>query len=150
MLSAACLGCLVSNEGDNDGPPPIEPCLSDGVVYEGPPEPSCDCVESDLALMDGGDFEAMTPGCQCCFFSVQDDQTSDPFILCLAPLLPQPDFCADPGNAQSNPDGMLYECRHACENKDAPMDVLEAAGCFNAEHEDQICVTEGVYAPGEM
>ena len=37
MLSAACLGCLVSNEGDNDGPPPIEPCLSDGVVYEGLP-----------------------------------------------------------------------------------------------------------------
>eukprot|EP01043_Picozoa_sp_COSAG02_P067831 COSAG02_NODE_11045_length_1805_cov_11.577960_2_plen_284_part_00 len=36
LLSAACLSCLVAHEG-GDGPPPIEPCLSDGVVYEGPP-----------------------------------------------------------------------------------------------------------------
>ena len=170
LLSGACLGCLIANEGqgDNDGPPPIQPCLSDGVVYDGLPAMSpasepwdpgmtgdCNadmavCVASDLALLDGADFESLTPGCRCCFMSVNEDTTMDPFTLCLAPLVPQRDFCADPGNAQSNPDAVLSECRHACENWDAPMDVLEAAGCFEPEHEDQICVTEGVYAPGEM
>ena len=75
----------------------------------------------------------------------------DPFVYCLAPLLAQQvDFCADPGNATSNPDAAMYECRHACENWDAPWEELEAAGCFNDQHEDQLCVTEGVYAPGEM
>ena len=152
LLSAACLSCLVAHEG-GDGPPPIEPCLSDGVVYEGPGGCNPDtavCVESDLALMQGADFESLTPGCQCCFMSVGDDPDADPFVLCLAPLFPQVDFCADPGNAQSNPNATIYECRHACENWDAPMEELEAAGCFNDEHADQICVTEGVYAPGEM
>eukprot|EP01043_Picozoa_sp_COSAG02_P103373 COSAG02_NODE_39382_length_417_cov_36.185535_1_plen_94_part_01 len=71
LLSAACLSCLVAHEG-GDGPPPIEPCLSDGVVYEGPGGCNPDtavCVESDLALMQGADFESLTPGCQCCFMS---------------------------------------------------------------------------------
>eukprot|EP01043_Picozoa_sp_COSAG02_P064252 COSAG02_NODE_9335_length_2251_cov_5.381041_2_plen_136_part_01 len=31
------------------------------------------CAESDLALMQGADFESLTPGCQCCFMSVGDD-----------------------------------------------------------------------------
>ena len=108
------------------------------------------CVESDLALMQGAQFETLTPGCQCCFMSVGDDPSADPFVLCLAPLFPQVDFCAVPGNALSNPDAVLYECRHACENWDAPMEEREAAGCLVDQHEDQVCVTEGVYAPGEM
>ncbi len=108
------------------------------------------CVESDLAIMQGADIESLTPGCQCCFMSHGDDLSVDPFVPCLAHLFPQADFCADPGNAQSNPDAMTYECRHVCENWDAPEEELEAAGCYNDEHEDEICVTERVYAPGEM
>ena len=157
LLSGACFLCLVSQPHEHDQPPSIEPCLSDGVVYsyERPPDGGCNndtavCVESDVALMHGADFESLTPGCQCCFMSVGDDPAADPFVLCLAPLLPQVDFCADPGNAQSNPNGTIYECRHACANWDAPETELAAAGCFNDEHEDHICVTEGVYAPGEM
>jgi hypothetical protein len=153
QLTVTCLQCLIDNDSSSSGVPPIEPCLSDGVMYEGPegcnPETAV-CAESDLALMQGADFESLTPGCQCCFMSVGDDPAADPFVLCLAPLFPQVDFCADPGNATSNPNATTYECRHACENWDAPMEELEAAGCFNDEHEDQICVTEGVYAPGEM
>ena len=154
LLSGACLTCLVAHVG-GDGLPPLEPCLSDGVVYEAPTVPAsepCDpgtavCVESDLALMGGhgADFESLTPACHCCFMSVQDDPAADPFALCLAPLVPQVDFCADPGNAQSNPNGTIYECRHACENWDVPEEELAAAGCYNDEHEDQICVTAVSY-----
>ena len=108
------------------------------------------CVESDLALMQGADFASLTPGCQCCFMSPRDDPSVDPFALCLGPLGPQVDFCASPGNATSNPDANTYECRHVCENWDASQDELEAAGCFNDQHEDQICVVDRVYAPGEM
>ena len=108
------------------------------------------CVESDMAITQGAEFESLTAGCQCCLTSVQDDPTVDPFVLCLGPLLPQVDFCADPGSTTSNPDAAMYECRHACENSDAPWEELEAAGCFNDQHEDQLCVTDSVYAPGEM
>ena len=109
------------------------------------------CVESDLFLIQqGADFESLTPGCQCCFMSIQDDLSADPFVLCLEPLFPQVDFCADPGNAQSNPDAVPGHCLHLCENYNALWEEVEAAGCFNDQHEDYICVTEGVFAPGEM
>ena len=145
QLNVNCLQCLIANDNGSSGVPPIEPCLSDGVEYVPPPpapnasEPwnpdmGCAevdpvCVESDLGLMQGADFESLTPGCQCCFMSPGDDPFVDPFALCLGPLGPQVDFCASPGNAVSNPDANHYRCLHMCENWDASQDELEAAGC---------------------
>jgi hypothetical protein len=63
------------------------------------------------------------------------------------------DFCVDPGNAANNPDAALYQCRHPCETGE--WEDQNAAGCHGDtssgnRHEDELCVTEGVYAPGEM
>ena len=97
------------------------------------------------------EWSDMTQGCQCCF-ETNDDPNADAFAVCMAPLFPQVDFCVDPGNAQNNLDGAMYECRHGCETGD--WEAQNAAGChgdnFGNRHEDQVCVTEGVYAPGEM
>jgi hypothetical protein len=96
----------------------------------------------------------MTEGCQCCFLSVQEEGPGDvnPFQICLLPLLPQVDFCVDPGNAQNNPNGEVFECRHACQV--GTYEEQNAAGCHGDnsgnQHPDQVCVTEGVYAPGDM
>ena len=103
-----------------------------------------------MAITQGMGFEDLTQGCQCCFQTTQQD--ADPFAVCIAPLFPQVDFCVDPGNAQNNPDGETYECRHGCET--GSWEEQNAAGCHGDNsgnpHEDQVCVTEGVYAPGEM
>jgi hypothetical protein len=70
----------------------------------------------------------------------------------LQPLFPQVDWCVDPGNAVNNPDGATYRCRHGCET--GSWEEQNAAGCHGDnsgnQHEDQVCVTVGVYAPGEM
>jgi hypothetical protein len=100
--------------------------------------------------MDGADFAMLTQGCQCCF--METPIAADPFVVCIAPLMPTADFCVDPGYAANNPDGALYECRHSCETGD--WESQNAAGChgdnFGNMHEDHVCVTETVYAPGEM
>ena len=41
-FTPACLGCLGANFATRHMPPPIEPCLSDGAVYEAPGPGSCD------------------------------------------------------------------------------------------------------------
>ena len=109
------------------------------------------CVEADLAALMGGNFADATQGCQCCFMTA-DPEAGDPFFACLGPVLPPADFCVDPGNAVNNPDAALYECRHSCET--GTWDDQNAAGCHGDNsgnrHEDQICVTEGVYEPGQM
>jgi len=115
-------------------------------------EPDCEpCVESDLAALMNGNLEDATQGCQCCFMTADPD-AGDPFGFCLGPLLPQVDFCVDPGNAVNNPDAAIYDCGHPCETLE--WEEANAAGCngdnSGNRHEDQICVTEGVYAPGEM
>eukprot|EP01043_Picozoa_sp_COSAG02_P111298 COSAG02_NODE_47453_length_341_cov_0.623967_1_plen_80_part_10 len=46
LLSGACLGCLVANDG-GDGLPPIEPCLSDGAMPPPPPP----YVEIEVAIV---------------------------------------------------------------------------------------------------
>eukprot|EP01043_Picozoa_sp_COSAG02_P027353 COSAG02_NODE_1610_length_11681_cov_11.455103_12_plen_277_part_00 len=107
------------------------------------------CAESDMGITQGLQFEDMTQGCQCCFMNNAD---ADPMAACIAPLFPQVDFCVDPGNAQNNPDGAIYECRHSCET--GTWEEQNAAGCHGDnsgnQHQDQVCVTEGVYEPGEM
>ncbi len=107
------------------------------------------CIESDLS--NEISFEEMTQGCQCCFM-MQAGGDVDLFQFCLFPLFPQVDFCIDPGNAQNNPGGAIYDCRHECEA--GTWEEQNAAGChgdnFGNQHEDQVCVTEGLFAPGEM
>lgn len=63
--------------------------------------------------------------------------------------LPVVDYCVDPGNAINNPNAEIYECRHECDIlRDQSWEAAEAAGCNN-DHEDEVCVSEGVQAPGE-
>ena len=97
-------------------------------------------------------MDTLTEGCQCCFDSQRNVEDSDPFIACLAPVLPSVDFCADPGNATSNPDASTYECRHPCQSG-LSWEEENAMGCHGDNsgnrHEDHLCVVEGVYAPGE-
>ena len=156
QLSTSCLGCLIAQDGPgNSGPPPIGACLSGG---DGDGPSGCVgvdpvCAESDMAITQGMDFEDMTQGCQCCFQTQhQQNPDGDEFVACIAPLFPQVDFCVDPGNAQNNPDGAIYECRHSCET--GSWEEQNAAGCHGDNsgnrHEDEVCVIEGVYAPGEM
>ena len=110
------------------------------------------CNASDTGLVnDQITFEEMTQGCQCCF-ELEGEGGVDPFQTCLLPLLPQVDFCVAPGNAQNNPNGAVFECRHGCQI--GTYEEQNAAGChgdnFGNQHPDQVCVTEGVYAPGDM
>jgi hypothetical protein len=71
---------------------------------------------------------------------------------CACGTLPHVDFCVDPGNAVANPNGTAYECRHLCETGES--EDQNAAGCHGDNsgnhHEDQVCVIEGVYEPGEI
>ncbi len=46
----------------------------------------------------------------------------------------------------------MYDCRHACET--GTWEEQNAAGYhgdnFGNQHEGRVCVSEGVYAPGEL
>ena len=137
-----CLQCIGQLTGSDSEPgEPVGDCAGVDPV----------CVESDLAALMGGNFADATQGCQCCYMTA-DPEAGDPFFACLGPVLPPADFCVDPGNAVNNPDAALYECRHSCET--GTWDDQNAAGCHGDNsgnrHEDQICVTEGVYEPGQM
>ena len=46
------------------------------------------CVASDLALLDGADFESLTPGCRCCFMSVNGGMISE--LCCSNARIPRP------------------------------------------------------------
>jgi hypothetical protein len=165
--SSSCVECPAgTSDSDWDPATPCAACPQDTYSEVGATEclpdggdetrPDCAggdnvCAESDLAALMNGNFEDATQGCQCCFMTADPD-AGDPFSFCLGPLLPQADFCVDPGNAENNPDAAIYECRHPCETGE--WEDQNAAGCHGDNsgnrHDDQICATEGVYEPGEM
>ena len=91
--------------------------------------------------------DMMSDGCMCCMMSTSSEDEF--FAQCLGPFLPQVNFCIDPATAENNPDGMVYECMHECELLWHQDDyaAAEAAGCHN-NHEDEVCLTVDVYAPG--
>ena len=98
--------------------------------------------------MMGGE-QSMSDGCTCCLMAASE-AGQDGVAQCLLSLLPPVDMCDDPGNAESNPDGAVAECRHECEVywDEGNYEAADAAGCHN-NHEDEVCVTTGVYAPGD-
>ena len=109
------------------------------------------CVESDLATMrETRSIDALSQGCQCCIIANSDSE-SGPMDTCLHSLVPPVDFCVDPGGGMNNFAAATFECRHPCETGD--WDSQFAAGChgdgMGNAHDDQFCVVEQVWAPGE-
>ena len=108
------------------------------------------CEEADLEMFMGDHMgHSMSEACMCCMISADDDG-EDGFYQCLVPLMPAADFCVDPGNAENNPDSAIFVCMHECEvyHRQGDEEAVAAAGCDDG-HEDEVCVANGVYAPGE-
>ena len=83
-----------------------------------------------------------------CFTCVVAFGGQEGFEACRTPP-PPADFCVDPGSAANNPDGALYMCNHQCDvlRNQGDWEAADAAGCN--DHEDEVCVSMGVQAPGE-
>ena len=133
--------------------PDFEAMVSGDMV--GFPELDCamtsgTCEEADLETLTGDHMDhPMSEACICCMIAADEDG-EDGFYQCLVPLMPVADFCVDPGNAENNPDSEFFECMHECEvlHQRGDVEAAVAAGCDDG-HEDEVCVAEGVYAPGE-
>jgi hypothetical protein len=81
-----------------------------------------------------------------CFRDAFGDHTPPPPA---PPPPPAVDYCVDPGNAVNNPNAEIYECKHECDIlRVQDWQAAETAGCNN-DHEDVVCVSLGVQAPGE-